>query len=95
MCITSHGFVPTTSTPPGGALTRANTTPPTAREAGSVGGGTGLGGSLFPRLGLSGLGGNGGMVGAGLPELELMQQQLTQNPNIMREIMDLPCRSMF
>ncbi|KAI3798789.1 hypothetical protein L1987_34068 [Smallanthus sonchifolius] len=89
-----RGFVPATSTPAGGAPTRANTTPPAAGEAGSVGGGTtggtGLGGSLFPGLGLSGLGGNGGMLGAGLPELEQMQQQLTQNPNMMREIMDLP-----
>ncbi|KAL8211215.1 hypothetical protein R6Q57_005652 [Mikania cordata] len=51
---------------------------------------TGLGGSLFPGFGLSGLGGNGGLFGAGLPDLEQMQQQLTQNPNMMREIMNLP-----
>ncbi|KAJ0703598.1 putative Ubiquitin-like domain, Heat shock chaperonin-binding, UBA-like superfamily [Helianthus annuus] len=89
-----RGFVPATSTPAGGAPTRANTTTPSAGEARSVEGdtigGTGLGGSLFPGLGLGGLGGNGGMFGAGLPELEQMQQQLTQNPNMMREIMDLP-----
>ncbi|KAL8246843.1 hypothetical protein R6Q59_008059 [Mikania micrantha] len=89
-----RGFVPATSTPAGGAPTRANTTPPAAGDTGSIEGGTtggtGLGGSLFPGLGLSGLGGNGGMFGAGLPELEQMQQQLTQNPNMMREIMDMP-----
>ncbi|XXG39152.1 hypothetical protein AAC387_Pa01g0187 [Persea americana] len=55
-------------------------------------GGAGLGGSLFPGLGLGGLGGNGmsGLFGSGLPEFEQMQQQLNQNPNIMREIMNTP-----
>ncbi|KAJ0468595.1 putative Ubiquitin-like domain, Heat shock chaperonin-binding, UBA-like superfamily, ubiquilin [Helianthus annuus] len=77
-----RGFVPATSTPAGGAPTRANTTTPSAGEARSVEGdtigGTGLGGSLFPGLGLGGLGGNGGMFGAGLPELEQMQRLLLQ-----------------
>ncbi|KAK9071478.1 hypothetical protein SSX86_010047 [Deinandra increscens subsp. villosa] len=89
-----RGFMPATSTPADGAPTRTNTTPPVAGEVGSVEAGTrggmGLDGSPFPGLGLSGLGGNGGLFGAGLPELEQMQQQLTQNPNMMREIMDLP-----
>ncbi|KAI3519100.1 hypothetical protein L1887_08125 [Cichorium endivia] len=86
-----RGFVPSTSTPASATPTRANTTPPVAGEAASVeGGGIGLGASPFPGLGLSGLGGNSGMFGGGLPELEQMQQQLTQNPNMMREIMDLP-----
>ncbi|XP_023762618.2 ubiquitin domain-containing protein DSK2b isoform X1 [Lactuca sativa] len=88
-----RGFVSATSTPAGAppTTTRANTTPPVAGEAGSVEGrGIGLGASPFPGLGLGGLGGNGGMFGGGLPELEQMQQQLTQNPNMMREIMDLP-----
>ncbi|KAJ8764074.1 hypothetical protein K2173_004972 [Erythroxylum novogranatense] len=58
-------------------------------EGGSIGG-SGFGASLFPELGLGGLGGSGGMFGAGLPELEQVQQQLTQNPNIMREIMNMP-----
>ncbi|KAI3808353.1 hypothetical protein L1987_24302 [Smallanthus sonchifolius] len=89
-----RGFVPAASTPADGAPTRANTTPPVAEqvgsgEAGTIGG-TGLGGSVFPGLDLTGLGGNGGLFGAGLPDLEQMQQQLTQNPNVMREIMDLP-----
>ncbi|GAV60128.1 ubiquitin domain-containing protein/UBA domain-containing protein [Cephalotus follicularis] len=56
-------------------------------------GGAGLGASLFPGLGLNALGGAGGasgLFGAGLPEFEQMQQQLTQNPNMIREIMDMP-----
>lgn len=89
-----RGFVSATSTPAGGATTGANTTPPVAGGIGSVEGGTtggvGLGASPFPGLGLGGLGGNGGMFGGGLPELEQMQQQLTQNPNMMQEIMELP-----
>ncbi|KAJ6836109.1 uncharacterized protein M6B38_267385 [Iris pallida] len=49
-------------------------------------------GSLFPGLGVNGLGGSGatGLFGTGAPELEQMQHQLTQNPNIMREIMNMP-----
>ncbi|KAJ9540843.1 hypothetical protein OSB04_027349 [Centaurea solstitialis] len=88
-----RGFVPATSTPAGVTPARANTTTPVPRDVGSVEGGgvgAGIGASPFPGLGLGGLGGNGGMFGAGLPELEQMQQQLTQNPNMMREIMDLP-----
>ncbi|KAK9062079.1 hypothetical protein SSX86_019264 [Deinandra increscens subsp. villosa] len=88
-----RGFVPATSTPASGATTGANIIPAVGEarsfEGGTIGG-TGLGGLLSPGLGLGGLGGNGGMFGAGLPELEQMQQQLTQNPNMMREIMDLP-----
>ncbi|KAL2510255.1 Ubiquitin domain-containing protein DSK2b [Forsythia ovata] len=53
-------------------------------------GGAGLGASLFPGLGLGTLGGTraSGLFGAGLPEFEQMQQQLTQDPNMMREIMN-------
>ncbi|KAK8530047.1 hypothetical protein V6N13_102928 [Hibiscus sabdariffa] len=52
--------------------------------------GAGLGASLFP--GLNPLGGNGGfgLFGSGLPEFEQVQQQLTQNPQVMREIMSTP-----
>ncbi|KAJ6800607.1 ubiquitin domain-containing protein DSK2b-like [Iris pallida] len=56
-------------------------------------GGAPFGGSLFPGLGVNGLGGSGaasGLFGTGVPELDQMQQQLTQNPNIMREIMNMP-----
>ncbi|MCL7044986.1 hypothetical protein MKW94_002354 [Papaver nudicaule] len=71
----------------------ANTTPGAARGVGSNEGGglggAGLGGaSLFP--GLGGLGGTGGLFGAEMPNLEQMQQQLTQNPNVMRDIMNMP-----
>ncbi|KAK9286215.1 hypothetical protein L1049_014600 [Liquidambar formosana] len=69
-----------------------------SNEVGGLGG-AGLGASLFPGLGLNVLGGGGGggggggasgLFGAGLPEFEQVQQQLTQNPNMMREIMNMP-----
>nr|XP_043632195.1 ubiquitin domain-containing protein DSK2b-like isoform X2 [Erigeron canadensis] len=91
-----RGFVPATATPAAGAPIGANTTtPPVAGQVdgGTTVGGTGLGASPFSGLGLGGLGGlggNGGVFGAGLPELQQMQQQLTQNPNMMRDIMDMP-----
>ncbi|KAF8410306.1 hypothetical protein HHK36_002832 [Tetracentron sinense] len=73
-----------------------NTNPGVARgvgsnEGGGIGGG-GLGASLFPGVGVNGLGGSGvsGLFGSGLPEFEQVQQQLTQNPNMMREIMSMP-----
>ncbi|KAG1362694.1 ubiquitin domain-containing protein DSK2b [Cocos nucifera] len=55
-------------------------------------GGAGFGGSLFPGLGASGLAGLGGsgLSGIGFPELDQVQRQLTQNPNMMREIMNMP-----
>ncbi|XXG60005.1 hypothetical protein AAC387_Pa04g1993 [Persea americana] len=63
-----------------------------SNEAGGFGG-AGLGVTLFPELrGLNGLGNSGvsGLFGRGLPEFEQVQQQLTQNPNIMRDIMNMP-----
>ncbi|XP_043707931.1 ubiquitin domain-containing protein DSK2a-like [Telopea speciosissima] len=73
----------------------SNTTPGVGRGVGSneaAGFGGGLGASLFPGLGVNGLGGSGasGLFGTGLPEFEQVQQQLTQNPNMMREIMNMP-----
>ncbi|XP_038974040.1 LOW QUALITY PROTEIN: ubiquitin domain-containing protein DSK2a-like, partial [Phoenix dactylifera] len=55
-------------------------------------GGAGFGGSLFPGLGANGLAGLGGsgLSGIGFPELGQVQRQLTQNPNMMREIMNMP-----
>lgn len=50
-------------------------------------GGAGAGAPLFPGLGLGGLGGS---FGSGLPEFEQVQQQLTQNPNMMRDMMNMP-----
>ncbi|CAA7403458.1 unnamed protein product [Spirodela intermedia] len=60
-------------------------------EGGGFGGGI-FGTSLFPGLSPAGLGGNApsGLFGAGFPEFDQVQQQLTQNPNMMREIMNLP-----
>lgn len=51
----------------------------------------GAGASLFPGLG-GAFGGTGasGLFGAGLPEFEQVQQQLNQNPNMMRDIMNMP-----
>lgn len=69
---------PTTTTNQGASRT-PNSSPP--------GGGSG---SLFPGLGgMSGTGASG-LFGSGFPDLEQMQQQLTQNPNMMREIMNTP-----
>lgn len=91
-----RGFVPSASTNPAGAANTGgtNAAPALNREAGPVDGGAlggvGLGAPLFP-FGLNGSEtGGGGLFGAGLPEFEQMQQQFTQNPNMMREIMDLP-----
>ncbi|PON66245.1 Ubiquilin [Parasponia andersonii] len=97
-----RGFSPAASTPPPAPAnsenTSPNTTPGVTRGVGSTEGAglesTGLGASLFPGLGLNALGVGGGgpasLFGAGLPEFEQVQQQLTQNPNMMREIMNMP-----
>ncbi|XVF18140.1 hypothetical protein REPUB_Repub10bG0186600 [Reevesia pubescens] len=75
----------------GESITTQNTRTVGSDEAGALGaGGAGLGASLFPGLGLGGLGGSAGVFGAGLPDFEQVQQQLTRNPNIMREIMNMP-----
>ncbi|KAG8500262.1 hypothetical protein CXB51_004312 [Gossypium anomalum] len=90
-----RGFAPSSSIPPPSATTNVatdNTTPGVTRGIGSNDG-AGLGASLFPGLNpLGGGGGSGGfgLFGSGLPEFEQVQQQLTQNPNMMREIMNTP-----
>ncbi|KAI4367349.1 hypothetical protein MLD38_023097 [Melastoma candidum] len=81
-----RGLPPAAASPapvaPSGGL--PSTSPGITRGVGSNDGvPAGLGGSLFPGLGLN-------SFGAGLPELEQVQQQLTQNPNIMREVMNMP-----
>uniref|UniRef100_A0ACD5TMS4 Uncharacterized protein n=1 Tax=Avena sativa TaxID=4498 RepID=A0ACD5TMS4_AVESA len=72
------------SAAPAAASPRASTTP-TSGPAGGLGG-------LFPGLGATGpaSGRPAGLFGAGLPELDQMQQQLSQNPNLMRDIMNMP-----
>ncbi|KAL6993370.1 hypothetical protein U1Q18_011487 [Sarracenia purpurea var. burkii] len=90
-----RGFAPVTSASTVGVSNGIpNSTPTGGRsvdsEEGSAFGGFGLETSQFPGLGFDGLGSNGGLFGAGLPEFEQVQQQLTQNPNLMREIMNLP-----
>ncbi|GKV44189.1 hypothetical protein SLEP1_g51393 [Rubroshorea leprosula] len=89
-----RSFAPTTANTAGATNPAAPNTTQTnntrsvgSTETGALGG-SGLGASLFP--GLGGLGGNSGLFGAGLPEFEQMQQQLTHNPNIMRDIMNMP-----
>ncbi|KAL3527287.1 hypothetical protein ACH5RR_011943 [Cinchona calisaya] len=92
-----RGFAPATAPNATAAgnngATNANATAPrdAASSEGGPFGGSGLGASLFPGLGLNGLGsGGGGLFGAGLPEFEQVQQQLTQDPNMMRDILNMP-----
>ncbi|XP_042066341.1 ubiquitin domain-containing protein DSK2b-like [Salvia splendens] len=92
-----RGSAPAAASSPAAVPTDAgNTNTTSATQGGGVnpgGTGVGTGASLFPRLGLGGLGGTGGasgLFGAGLPEFEQVQQQLTQNPNMMRDIMNMP-----
>ncbi|KAJ8450795.1 hypothetical protein Cgig2_032420 [Carnegiea gigantea] len=99
-----RGFAPSQTTSLSGTISSGTTdTSPAAASAAvsteNVGlGSASLGASLFTGtglglgLGLGGLGGTGGsaLLGAGLPDFEQMRQQLTQNPNIMREIMNMP-----
>ncbi|KAL9231901.1 hypothetical protein vseg_007062 [Gypsophila vaccaria] len=93
-----RGFAPSASTTPSatansGAPDTGAAAPRTATptEGGGLGG-AGLGANLFPGIGLGGLGGTAasGLLGAGIPDLEQMQQQLNQNPNMMRDIMNMP-----
>lgn len=68
--------------------TAAPATTPSQAGVGSTegvgAGGVGSGGPLFPGLGLPGFG------GSGLPEFQQVQQQLTQNPDMMRDMMNMP-----
>ncbi|KAJ4829728.1 hypothetical protein Tsubulata_020737 [Turnera subulata] len=96
---------PAPSPAPAANTATANPAPGVTRGVGSNNDG-GLGDFLFPGLGLNLLGagvgapaaagaaaggrGSGGPFAPDLPEFELVQQQLTQNPNMMREIMNMP-----
>eukprot|EP00262_Sarcandra_glabra_P021397 TRINITY_DN903_c0_g2_i1.p1 TRINITY_DN903_c0_g2~~TRINITY_DN903_c0_g2_i1.p1 ORF type:complete len:538 (+),score=90.90 TRINITY_DN903_c0_g2_i1:224-1837(+) len=85
-----RGAAPTASSNTSSAanIGAPNTAPGVTRGVGSNESGS-FGGSLFPGLGINGLGSNGtsGLFGT---EFEQVQQQLTQNPNMMREIMNMP-----
>lgn len=75
-----------------GASPTNNTTAtsPSFNAGGGLGGAE-LGASFLPGLGSNGLfGGASGLFGTGLPEFDQVQQQLTQNPNMMRDIMNMP-----
>ncbi|XP_009626136.1 ubiquitin domain-containing protein DSK2b-like [Nicotiana tabacum] len=89
-----RGFAPAASantasaTNTGNPNTNQNAPPDAAPNVGGPFAGSGLGASLFPGLGSGG--GGGGLFGAGLPDFEQVQQQLTQNPNMMRDILNMP-----
>ncbi|KAL3630014.1 hypothetical protein CASFOL_022998 [Castilleja foliolosa] len=88
-----RGSAPPAASPP--SSVPASATPTVPLGGGPVPGSTGVAGagaSLFPGLGLGALGGTGtpGLFGTGLPEFEQVQQQLTQNPNMMTDIMNTP-----
>ncbi|KAH0973788.1 hypothetical protein GBA52_025944 [Prunus armeniaca] len=89
-----RGFAPPASANPAGATNAGAANSTQARGIGSNDGGTlggsGFGASPFPGLGLNGMGGTGGLFGAGLPDFEQVQQQLTQSPSVMRDIMNTP-----
>ncbi|XP_022873320.1 ubiquitin domain-containing protein DSK2b-like isoform X1 [Olea europaea var. sylvestris] len=89
-----RGSAPAASQPSAGAAASAENANNSGATQGATPnvGGADLGASMFPGLGLDALGGTGasGLLGAGLPEFEQMQHQLTQNPNMMREIMNTP-----
>lgn len=94
-----RGSPPSASANAAAAGTAATTNSTTAQPVPSVPstnnggfGGSGLGSMLFPGLGGNALNENGltGMFGQGLPELQQVQQQLTQNPNMIREMMNMP-----
>ncbi|KVH96044.1 Heat shock chaperonin-binding [Cynara cardunculus var. scolymus] len=90
-----RGSAPAASAPATGGSTAGNANTPSVVSQGAVSndgfglGGAGTGAPLFPGLGLGGLGGSGAF-GSGLPEFEQVQQQLTQNPNMMRDMMNMP-----
>lgn len=93
-----RAFAPGASTTTAAPAANATSASPNAaagvtRGVGSEGvGNPDLGGSLLfgQGLGLGGSGGAAGLFGSGLPEFDQVQQQLTQNPNMMRDIMNTP-----
>uniref|UniRef100_A0A1J3I020 Ubiquitin domain-containing protein DSK2b n=1 Tax=Noccaea caerulescens TaxID=107243 RepID=A0A1J3I020_NOCCA len=94
-----RGFAPSSAPPPAPAANAGNqTTAPSATRGVGGNDSSDVGGvnpveSLFPGLGFNPLGGGNamsGLFGAGLPDLEQAQQQLAQNPNMIRDMMNTP-----
>ncbi|CAH2076685.1 unnamed protein product [Thlaspi arvense] len=81
------------SAPPASNVGSQATAPSVTRGVGSNDSPNTAGESLFPGLGFNPLGsGNAmpGLFGAGLQDLEQAQQQLAQNPNMVRDMMNTP-----
>ncbi|XP_030461334.2 ubiquitin domain-containing protein DSK2a-like isoform X2 [Syzygium oleosum] len=79
-----RGSPPSAGTPPSaapGAGSGNSASGVTSDVASDEGAGAGLGATLF---------GAPNLFGAGFPEIEQVHQQLTQNPDMMREIMNMP-----
>ncbi|KAF8020665.1 hypothetical protein BT93_G1176 [Corymbia citriodora subsp. variegata] len=79
-----RGSSPSTGTPPSsapGAGSGNSASGVTSSVASDEGAGAGLGATLL---------GAPNLFGAGVPEIEQVHQQLTQNPDMMREIMNTP-----
>lgn len=90
-----RGFASSAAANTDGATNAGNANSTQARGVGSNGGalgGSGSEASPFSGLGLNvnGMGGTDGLYGSGFPELEQVQQQFSQNPNVMRDIMNMP-----
>ncbi|KAJ8549211.1 hypothetical protein K7X08_032918 [Anisodus acutangulus] len=77
---------PASATNAGGPNTVHSAPRDAAVDAGGPFPGSGLGASMFPALGSGG----GGLFGAGRPDFEEVQQQLTQNPDMMRDMLNMP-----
>ncbi|XP_062200596.1 ubiquitin domain-containing protein DSK2a-like [Phragmites australis] len=73
---------PAAPTAPAAVSPHATTTP-SSGPAGGLGG-------LLPGVGAPRSGRSSGVFGSGFPELEQVEQHLSQNPNLMREIMNMP-----
>ncbi|CAN4109784.1 unnamed protein product [Withania somnifera] len=78
---------PASATNAGGPNTVQNAPRDAASDAGGPFPGSGPVASMFPGLGS---GGGGGLFGPGFPDFEQVQQQLTQNPDMMRDMMNMP-----
>nr|GME09910.1 ubiquitin domain-containing protein DSK2b-like isoform X1 [Ipomoea batatas] len=93
-----RGFAPAASTNtasagnPGAPSPNQNAPRDTGPDV-NVGGtfdGSGLGASLFPGLNVNRPGSGAGLFGAGLPDFDQFQQHMSQNPNMMRDILNMP-----